>query len=237
MRLDGQRAAFEAAYRDYIAAVVGRYRGNAVGWDVVNEAVAEDGEGLREGLWSRNLGALDHMRIAFEAARAADPDAVLLINDYNLEGNPRKRASFLRLVEDLVRAGAPVGGIGTQTHIAADLDPAAVGAAIADLARLGLPIHVSELDISLNRGRRMFASEAELEARQLRLAQAVGEAFAELPRRQQFALTVWGLRDGQSWLRGPKENPEPPWDAPLMFDDDGRAKPLLAALEAGLRGR
>lgn len=234
-RLDGQRPAFEAALRDYIAAVVGRYRGQAVGWDVVNEPVTDDGDGLRENLWSRNLGRLDHMRIAFEAARAADPGAVLLINDYNLESNPRKRATFLRLVEDLLRAGAPVGGIGTQTHIAADLDPAVIGTAFADLAGLGLPIHVSELDISLNRGRSLFASQAELEARQQQLGEAVGEAFAALPTRQRFALTVWGLKDDQSWLRGPKENPAPPWDAPLMFDEAGRAKPVLAALEAGLR--
>ena len=46
--------------------------------------------------------------------------------------------------------------------------------------------------------------------------------------------TVWGLRDADSWLRSPKENPDPPWDAPLLFDDDGRAKPLLGAVAKGL---
>jgi endo-1,4-beta-xylanase len=234
VRLDGQGAAFAKAYGDYITAVVGRYQGLAVGWDVVNEAVAEDGDGLRECLWSRNLGRLDYMHLAFEHARAADPGAVLLINDYNLESRPKKRATFLRLVEDLIKAGAPVGGLGTQSHIAADLAPGAVREAIADLARLGLPIHVSELDISLRRGRGLFTGEADLEQRQLRLAEEVGEAFAALPPGQRFALTVWGLRDPQSWLRGERENPAPPWDAPLMFDDTGRAKPVLAALEAGL---
>lgn len=234
-QLDGQRPAFEAALRDYITAVVGRYRGQAVGWDVVNEPVTDDGGALRDSLWSRNLGQLDHMRIAFEAARAADPHAVLLVNDYNLESNPKKRATLLKLVESLLAAGAPVGGIGTQTHISADLDPAAIRVAFADLASLGLLIHVSELDISLNRGRGVLSGQAALEARQQRLAWAVGEAFARLPARQRFALTVWGLKDGQSWLRGPKENPGPPWDQPLMFDDAGRPKPVLAALEAGLR--
>ncbi len=235
-RLDGRRAAFEAAYLDYVAAVVGRYRGQAVGWDVVNEAVMEDGEGLRESLWSRNLGVLEHMRLAFEQARAADPGALLLINDYNLESRPAKRARFLRLVEDLLKAGAPVGGIGSQTHLAVDLAPGAVREAVGELSRLDLPIHISELDISLNRGRGVFSSQDDLEQRQLRLAGEVGEAFAGLPARQRFALTLWGLRDGQSWLRSKKENPAPPWDAPLMFDDAGRAKPLLAALETGLGG-
>jgi endo-1,4-beta-xylanase len=234
LAIDGQPDRFAAAYRDYIAAVVGRYRGQAVGWDVVNEAVNENGSGLRECLWSRNLGLPGYMIAAFQAARAADPAAVLLINDYNLESRPAKRARFMRLVEELMAAGAPVNGVGTQTHVNADLPPGAVKAAIEDLARLGLPIHVSELDISLNRARRLWTSQAELEDGQRRVAGEIGEAFAALPARQRFALTVWGLRDEESWLRGPKENPNPPDDAPLFFDDDGRPKAVLAALEAGM---
>lgn len=234
---DGQGAAFASAYRNYIIAVVGRYRGQAVGWDVVNEAVAEQGDGLRDCLWSRNLGPIDYMRRAFDLAREADPDATLLINDYNLESLPAKRTQFLRLVETLLKAGAPVGGIGTQSHIGADLPAGAIGACMRDLAGMGLPIHVSELDISLNRGRGPFASDAQLEGRQSRLAGEMAEAFMALRPSQRFAFTVWGLRDKDSWLRGPKENPGPPWDAPLLFEDDGRAKPVLGALEAGFRGR
>src|ERR1700744_1980286 len=166
------------------------------------------------------------MRAAFEHARGADPNAVLLINDHNLGSNPRKRATFLRLVEGLLKAGVPVGGIGTQTHIAADLAPRAIKDAFADLAGLGLPIHISELDISLNRAQGLLSSRADLEERQQRLAEAVGEAFAALPARQRFPLPLWGRRDGQSWLRWDKENPPPPWDTPLMFDDHGRAKPV-----------
>jgi endo-1,4-beta-xylanase len=232
-RLDGQAQPFADAYRNYILAVAGRYRGQAVGWDVVNEPIAEDGEGLRTCLWSRNLGQLDYMRRAFDHAREADPGAVLFVNDYNLESRPKKRATFLRLVEDLLKAGAPVGGIGTQSHIAADLPPAAVDDAMRDLASLGLPIHVSEVDISLNRGRSMFADTTDLEARQNRLAHDLAEAFTALPPRQRFAFTLWGLRGGDSWLRSPKENPNPPWDQPLPFDDQGEPRPMLAALEAG----
>jgi endo-1,4-beta-xylanase len=233
---DGKGAAFANAYRNYILAVVGRYRGQAVGWDVVNEAVAEHGEGLRECLWSRNLGQIDYMRRAFDHAREADPDVPLLINDYNLESLPAKRTQFLRLVETLLKAGTPVGGIGTQSHINADLPAGAIGASMRDLASLGLPIHVSELDISLNRGRGLLDSDDQLRARQARLAEEIAEAFTALPPHQRFALTVWGLRDKDSWLRRPKENPAPPWDAPLLFDDDGRAKPVFNALAAGFRG-
>ena len=205
--LDGKPGPFADALRNYILAVVSRYRGQAVGWDVVNEAVAEDGEGLRDSVWSRNLGPVDYMRRAFDDAREADPGAVLLINDYNLESLPKKRATFLRLVETLLKAGAPVTGLGTQTHIAADLKPGAVSEAIRDLASLGLPVHVSELDISLNRGRGLLSSPADLEAAQNRLAREVAEAFANLSPRQRFAFTLWGLRGADSWLRGAHKIP------------------------------
>ena len=235
-RLDGQPQAFADAYRNYILAIAGRYAGQALGWDVVNEAVAEDGEGLRTCLWSRNLGQLDYMRRAFDHAREADPAAVLLINDYNLESLPKKRATFLRLVESLLKAGAPVGGIGTQSHIDAGLKPGAIRAAFADLASLGLPIHVSELDISLNRAEGPLRSRQALAAAQFRLAEEIAATFAALPARQQFAFTLWGLRDDQSWLRSAKENPTPPWDTPLAFDGQGQRKLLFDALAAGFGG-
>jgi endo-1,4-beta-xylanase len=231
--LDGQPGPFANALRNYIQAVVGRYRGQAVGWDVVNEAVNEDGSDLRDSLWSRNLGHIDYMRRAFDDAREADPNAVLLINDYNLESLPRKRATFMRLVETLLKSGAPVGGIGSQSHLAADLAPGAARQALGELASLGLPIHVSELDISLHRAKGLFHSPGALEAAQARLALEVAETFAQLPPSQRFAFTVWGLKGSQSWLRSSKENPLPPWDQPLPFDDDGARRPMFDALAQG----
>jgi endo-1,4-beta-xylanase len=232
-RLDGQPAAFASAYRDYIAAVVGRYRGQAVGWDVVNEAVSEDGDSLRESLWTRNLGQIDHMRRAYDLAHEADPGAVLLINDYFLESKPNKRATFMRLVETLLKAGAPLGAIGTQTHLDADLDPKMIDAAFRDLSSLGLPIHLSEMDISLNRANGLFTSRPDLIAAQRRLAHHVAEVYAALRPEQRFAFTIWGLRDSDSWLRRPNQNPTPPWDQPLLFDDQGRAKPMFEAVASG----
>ena len=228
-RIDGSGRPFADAYRNYVLAVAGRYRGQAVGWDVVNEAVAEDGDGLRDCIWRRNLGT-DYIRRAFDHAAEADPDAVLLLNDYNLESLPRKRATFMRLVEDLLKAGAPLKGIGTQSHLAADLAPGAFAAAIRDLAGFGLPIHVSELDISINGARGLLSDPAELQARQARLYGEAVEAFMDLPQAQRFAFTLWGLRDKDSWLRSERENPRPPWDAPLLFDDAGEAKPAFFAV-------
>ena len=231
--LDGQPQAFASGLRNYILAVVGRYRGQAVGWDVVNEAVNEDGSGLREHIWSRNLGPIDYMRRAFDDAREADPDAVLLINDYNLESRPQKRATFMRLVEQLLKVGAPVGGIGSQSHLNADWAPSAVRDSVRDLASLGLPIHISELDISLNRARGGFSSDEDLIGAQTRLAEATAEAFAQLPQAQRFGFTLWGLKVRESWLRLPKENSAPPWDQPLAFDDDGARRGMFDGLAAG----
>jgi endo-1,4-beta-xylanase len=228
LKLDGQGRAFADAYRNYILAVAGRYRGQAVGWDVVNETVTEQGEGIRDSLWTRNLGVDQHMVLAFHHAKEADPDAVLFINDYHLENIPQKRATFLRTVERLLKAGAPIGGVGTQSHLDLDVTrPGACRAAIRDLAGFGLPIHVSELDISL--GERPFlARTPDLLNRQADLARELAQAYMDLPRNQRFAFTVWGLRDSDSWLRG--SSGQRPNDQPLPLDPAGRPKPMFQAL-------
>ncbi len=231
-RVADDRAAFERAYGNYILAVGGRYRGQAVGWDVVNEPVAEDGQGYRDCLWRKVFG-MDYVSIALDYARRADPDAVLFLNDYNLESNPKKRASFLRLVEDLQKRGAPLGGLGSQTHVQADLPPGAIKAAVRDLASTGLKIHISEFDVTLQPSR-LMSRAAKLEA-QARLAGEAGEAMAALPAAQRYAFTTWGLRDKDSWLRH-APNAGDGTDAPLFFDDEGRPKPAAAAFLKGARG-
>jgi endo-1,4-beta-xylanase len=223
--------AFGKAYDDYIRTVVTRYRGKVVGWDVVNEAVAEDGNGWRPSLWAERLGDFDHMRRAFEQAKAADPDVPLFINDYNLEYLPRKLDTFQRLVERLLASGAPVSGIGCQTHTWASMEPGQLKKTIQALARFGLPVHISELEVSLIRGEPDRYSREEYLKHQGRVYAEVAEAFAELPEKQRFALTLWGLRDKDSWLV--KENAG---DAPLLFDDAGRPKPVASAFAAALKG-
>jgi endo-1,4-beta-xylanase len=223
-RIDGAGTAFADAYRNYILGVAGRYRGRLAGWDVVNEPVAEEGDGYRDCIWRRNLG-MDYVARAFRHAREADPGAVLFLNDYNLEHKPRKRRTFLALAEELLRAGAPLGGLGTQTHLSLDTPAGAITTAIRDLAALGLPIHVSELDVS-TRG----AGAARLQA-QARLVGEAAEVFAALPAAQRYAFTAWGVRDGDSWLaRGDGGAGE----RPLLFDDAGTPKPAARAFVEAL---
>ncbi|MBO9557596.1 MAG: endo-1,4-beta-xylanase [Caulobacter sp.] len=230
--LDERRIGFADAYRNYILAVVERYRGLAVGWDVVNEAVAEDGNGWRDSLWARKLGAFEHIALAYRTAREADPNATLLLNDYNLEYYDAKRSTFLKLAERLLASGAPLTGLGTQMHVAADIAPGKITRMIRDLASLGLPIHVSELDVSLTRSENKLLSRSELQRRQTAVYAETAEAFMALPERQRFAFTLWGLRDKDSWLRG--ENAA---DAPAVFDDAGRPKAGAAALIDAFQGR
>jgi endo-1,4-beta-xylanase len=170
------------------------------------------------------------MRIAYDLAHAADPDAVLFLNDYSLEANPKKRATFMGLAEALLKAGAPLMGVGTQTHVPADLPPGAISTAIKDLASLGLKVRVSEMDVSLVRAAGFANLRSDLERKQAALFAEAAEAYAALPRRQQFDFTFWGLEDPQSWLI--RENAS---DAPLLFDGSGRPKPAAAAWEAALR--
>jgi endo-1,4-beta-xylanase len=229
-RLLGEASAFRDAYAAYITAVVGRYRGRIIAWDVVNEQITDDGGAWRDSLWTQGLGRLEHMRFAYELARAADPAAVLFLNDYNLESNPKKRATFMALAEALLRAGAPLTGLGTQTHVNADLEPGAITAAVRDLASLGLKVRISEMDVSLSRAQGLVNSRADLQRRQAALYAEAAEALAALPAAQRFDFTFWGLEDSQSWLR--RENPT---DSPLLFDDAGRPKPAAAAWEQALR--
>lgn len=229
-------AAFARAYDGYIAAVAGRYRGQVRSWDVVNEPITDDGSGMRDCHWSRRFGADGYILRAFEQAHRADPDAVLFLNDYNLEGVPRKGATFLRLVERLLKAGCPLQGIGTQSHLWTEIPDGAISAFMREAAQFGLPIHVSELDCTLRTESRMdLRPRAERIARQTALVTELADSFMALPARQRFAFTVWGLRDTDSWYRqGDKDDGQ---DSPLPFDDLGRPNPMAQALATAFSRR
>lgn len=228
-RLEGQPAAFARAFETHIQTIVKRYRALTRSWDVVNEPVAEDGNGFRDSLWSRNLGPEDYMVRAFEAAAEADPKAILFVNDYNLELLPEKRATFMRLVDRLRERGCKVGGVGTQTHLHADTAPGLVTAALADLATLGLPIHISEFDVRFGpAGKSHLTLEQKLKIQEA-LATETAAAFLALPVAQRHAFTTWGVRDNDSNLNSPAYGGDGS-DVPLLFDYRGEAKPAFWAV-------
>src|SRR5206468_5683951 len=149
------RDSLVARMRSHIRAVVGRYKGRIHGWDVVNEAVNEDGS-LRQSPWLRIIGPA-YIAMAFRFAHDADPAAELYYNDFSVEG-AAKRAGIVRLVSALKAQGVPITGVGMQEHQKLDWpSAAAVDSSIVAFAATGLRIMITELDVDVlpsNKGQR-----------------------------------------------------------------------------------
>ncbi len=141
------RDALLARLKDHIYTVVGRYKGKIQSWDVVNEALNEDGT-MRQSLWFKIIGP-DYIEKAFQFAHEADPQVQLFYNDYNLENEP-KRNGAIALVKKLQADGIPIAGVGIQDHDslafpAIDQEDATISA----FAALGIKVAISELDIDV----------------------------------------------------------------------------------------
>ncbi|HVH13428.1 MAG TPA: endo-1,4-beta-xylanase, partial [Longimicrobium sp.] len=151
-----------ARMRTHINTVVGRYRGRIHGWDVVNEALNEDGS-LRQSPWLRIIGP-DYIAQAFRFAHEADPQTELYYNDYSLE-NPAKRAGAVRLIRELQSQGVRVTAVGMQGHLKMDWPTLeAEDSTITAFAELGVKVVVTELDIDVL-PRVTAANTAEVTAR------------------------------------------------------------------------
>ena len=141
-----------ARLRDHILTVAGHYKGKVRGWDVVNEALNDGAGGYRDTIFHRLLGP-EYLALAFKWAHEADPGAELYYNDYNLDANDRKRASAIELVNYLRAQGAPIHGIGLQSHYNLTTPAAAkIDETIRMFAALGLKVHITELDVTVTRG-------------------------------------------------------------------------------------
>ena len=135
--------------KDHITTVVSRYKGKIYAWDVVNEAISDNpGEYLRKSPWLEIIGE-EYIAKAFHWAHEADPGAMLFYNDYN-EISPVKRSRIIKLVSSLKEAGVPIHGIGLQGHWAIN-EPSRgqLDSTLKEFAATGLPLHITELDISV----------------------------------------------------------------------------------------
>jgi endo-1,4-beta-xylanase len=230
--------------REHIFTVVRRYKGRIKGWDVVNEALNQDGT-MRQSPWFRIIGD-DYLVKAFQFAHEADPSAELYYNDYDLE-LPAKRAGGVELIKKLKAAGVPISGVGLQNHNLMDWPSARdEDATIAAFEKLGVKVNITELDVDvLPRTTKPGADYAvdipvtpQLnpyedrlpDAQQLALAKRYGELFqVYLKHRDAIErVTFWGVADGDSWLNNwPMKGRT---NYPLLFDRLGRAKPAFAAV-------
>jgi endo-1,4-beta-xylanase len=238
--------------RTHIQTVVGRYRDRIHGWDVVNEALDDDGT-LRKTPWLEAIGP-DYVAKAFEYTHAADPAAELYYNDFNL-WKPAKREAAIRLVKDLRAGGLRVDGIGEQAHWGIDEPPLAeIDRTIAETAAgSGVKVLLTELDIDvLPRDPDMWGADLSKkatirattniypdglpDAQQQALARRYADIFTLVLKHRGVVsrVTFWGVTDAQSWLHN---FPIPGRvNYPLLWDRQGQPKRAFDAVVEVLRG-
>ena len=226
----------------HIQTVVGRYKGRIKGWDVVNEALNEDGT-LRQTAWMKIIGE-DYLVKAYEFAHEADPNAELYYNDYSLENAP-KREGAIALVKKLQSQGVHVAAVGTQGHYKMNWPSMEqVESTIVEFAKLGVKVNFTELDIDVvpatqrNEGGDV-ALNSQKQARADMFAKGLPDSVQQaLTRRYADLFTVfvkhadvvdrvtfWGVTDGDSWLNsGGRVN------YPLLFDRNHEPKPAFFAV-------
>jgi|SRR5690554_605673 len=242
-----------ARLKSHIFTVVGRYKGQVPSWDVVNEALNDDGT-MRESKWYQQLGP-DYLIKAFDYAHQADPQAKLYYNDYNLY-LPQKRQGAIELVKQVQQAGIPVHGIGMQGHygIGHPQNLTDIEDSIVAFSSLG-EVLVTELDVSV-----LPFPEEGSEGADLDLTVALSDEYNPyvdgLPKQQQSELndqylalfdiylkhkdkisrvTFWGVDDAQSW----RNNWPVPGrtDYPLLIDRNRELKPVTHTLFDRARSR
>ena len=234
-----------ARLRDHIHTVVGRYRGRIKGWDVVNEALDEDGT-LRRSPWFNILGE-DYILEAYQFAHEADPDAELYYNDYSLENAP-KRSGAVALISKLLAQGVPIRSVGLQGHDKLGWPTVAQqDSTINAFAALGIKVSITELDIDVLPPVTRTAT-ADISIReQLRtqanpytaglpdsVQSALAKRYAELfevflkHRGVVTRVTFWGVADGDSWLNNWPMRGRTSY--PLLFDRRGQPKPAFDAV-------
>ncbi|GLY29750.1 endo-1,4-beta-xylanase [Kineosporia sp. NBRC 101731] len=203
-----------SAMLNHITNVATHYKGKIYAWDVVNEAFADDGQGSRRNSSLQQTGN-DWIEAAFRAARAADPGAKLCYNDYNTDGVNAKSTAVYTMVKDFKARGVPIDCVGFQSHLGTGV-PGDYQSNLQRFADLGVDVQITELDVAQG------GNQASIYGTVTKACLAVSRCTG---------ITVWGIRDSDSWRTG--ENP-------LLFDSSGNKKAaytsVLNALNAGSGG-
>jgi endo-1,4-beta-xylanase len=226
--------------KEHITTVASRYSGKIGGWDVVNEALEEDGT-MRKSIFYNLLGD-EYIVEAFRLAQQAAPTTELYYNDYNIE-QPKKRAGAIELIKKIQKAGVRIDGVGIQGHWSIKGLPFNdIEESIKEFSALGIKVMFTELDITVLpnpwdlRGadvNQNFASRPEMnpypgglpDSMQMALADQYETLFNLFLKYKENVdrVTFWGVSDGNSWLNG--------WpirgrtNYPLLFDRNYMPKP------------
>jgi endo-1,4-beta-xylanase len=214
--------------RQHILTFAGRYKGRVWAWDVVNEAIDDTTAGLRTtSFWYQRIGP-EYIKMAFEFAHEADPDARLYYNDYSIEGLNNKSNAVFNLVSNLKNQGVPIDGVGWQMHETNSfkiLEQHRTNA--RRIADLGLELSITEMDARIT----LPATSEKLQQQAQAYKDAVEFCTTE-PNCK--ALVMWGFTDRYSWIpstfAGQGDG--------LIFDSNYQPKPAYTALreilEAGV---
>lgn len=238
---------FQTFFNTHIQTIVSRYAGAVKGWDVVNEALEEDGS-LRKSIFLNKLGE-DYIVEAFRLAQKAAPNTELYYNDYNIE-QPKKRAGAIALIKKIQAAGVRIDGVGIQGHWRSYKVPLKeIEESINEFAALGVKVMFTELDLGVlpnpwDGDAADVNLKAEYSAKMnpyttglpdsvaVMQAKSYGDLFKLFLKHKEkiSRVTFWGVNDGQSWLNG--------WpipgrtNYPLLFDRNFKPKPALDAVLA-----
>lgn len=195
----GDATTLRSVMTNHITQVMNHYKGRTYAWDVVNEAFADGSSGGRRATVFQNLLGDGYIETAFRTARSADPAAKLCYNDYNIEDwNAAKTQGVYRMVQDFRNRGVPIDCVGFQGHFGTGGPPSTFQTTLANFAALGVDVQVTELDIA-QAGTTAYANAVRA---CLNVARCNG-------------ITVWGIRDSDSWRSG---------DSPLLFTASGAKK-------------
>lgn len=231
---------------DHILTVVTRYKGKVGGWDVVNEALDENGE-LRHSRWLDIIGE-DYIRKAFEFAHEADPDAELYYNDYNIEHPAKREGTLIKIIKSLQDKGIRVDGVGIQAHWHLDIPSfQVVDSSISKFVAAGLKVMFTEMDINvLPRPENLSTADVSDSFKLTKdsnpypvslpdsIEQQLADRYAgffkifKKYRKSVSRVTFWGITDAQSWLNN--------WpiagrtNYPLLYDRNLKPKPAFYAI-------
>jgi endo-1,4-beta-xylanase len=237
--------------KDHINTVVGHYKGKVKGWDVVNEAIGDDGL-MRQTKWLKIIGE-DYVQKAFEFAKEADPNAELYYNDYNIELKG-KREGVVKLIKSLQAKGVKVDAIGIQGHWHLDSPSLQeIDESIKEYASLGCKVMITEFEVNVIPEPNIVGAEISQNAAyqeklnpyakgfpdsmQVVLAKRYADLFGIFVKNRETItrVTFWGLHDGYSWknnwpIRGRS-------NYPLLFDRQYQPKPAYdAVIEVARKG-
>ncbi|KAB5571861.1 family 10 glycosyl hydrolase [Coniochaeta sp. 2T2.1] len=208
----------------HITNVAGHWKGRCYAWDVVNEALNEDGT-YRQSVFYNVLGE-EYIKHAFRVAAAVDPHAKLYYNDYNLESPGQKSAGAVRIVKMLQAAGIRIDGVGMQAHLTAESHPTLDQhvAVIQSYAETGVEVALTELDVRIT----LPATAEKLELQKVAYKNIVGACVQV---KACIGVTLWDFYDPFSWVPAVF----PGQGAPLIWFDNFTTHPAYDGIVEALK--